>query len=169
MQKRYEFAILDPRPIPVAAEANDVVFSNPKGVVGIEVTVSALAGRCDFNIDPQHSGGNAELCAIEVAIDMALPQEGMTLVTVRADLDSVGSMAVLELRANGQELNPDILARIQKIANFDKFANGPYPGPRQLPSLENLWPEGKTGLEGLNEAIMDFKSPIHDRVADMEK
>lgn len=167
--KKYEFAVLDPRPLQVSFEANDKIFGNPKGVVGVEVTIPTLADRCLLNIDPQHTDGNVELCAIEVATNMTLPQEGATLATIRADLDSVGAMAILNLRTNGQDMNSEIMTRIKKIADFDKFNNGSYPGPSQLPSSANLWPEGRTGLEGLNEAILDFKVPIRDRVAIMEK
>src|SRR3989338_3386224 len=83
----YNYALLDPRNIPAAAEANDKVFANP--VYGIEVTVPALAKRCIFNLDPQHSGGDANRAAIEDALTAELPTEGSTLATVRADLDAV--------------------------------------------------------------------------------
>lgn len=168
MEKRYEFAILDPRPLPASIEANDKVFGNPKGVTGIEVTIPKLASRCVLNIDPQHTVGDIDKCAVEEALSVGLPEFGSTLATVRADLDSVGSMAIFNLRANGQVLGSGIMSRIKKIADFDKFSNGPYPGSKELPSLSNLWPEGKTGLEALNEAILDSKSPIHDRLAIME-
>lgn len=96
----YQFAMLDPRNIPAAAEANDKTFANP--VYGIEVTVPALAKRCAFNLDPQHSGGDANRAAIEDALTTELPTEGSTLATVRADLDAVGAMAVISLRARGE-------------------------------------------------------------------
>jgi len=99
---------------------------------------------------------------------VGLPEFGSTLATVRADLDSVGSMAIFNFRANGQVLGSGIMSRIKKIADFDKFSNGPYPGSRELPSSSNLWPEGKTGLEALNEAILDFKMSIDDRVEVMQ-
>ena len=96
----YAFATLDPRPTAEAAEANAKVLG--ARTLGIEVTVDALAGQCGLgNIDPQHSGGNAELSAIESALTAELPAEGSTLVTVRADLDSVGAMAIFQMRADG--------------------------------------------------------------------
>lgn len=93
----YSFAILDPRNIPAAMEANDKVFASGP-VYGIEVTVPALAVRCTFNLDPQHTGGNANRAAIEDALTAELPAEGSTLATVRADLDSVGAMAISSMR-----------------------------------------------------------------------
>src|SRR3990167_785149 len=96
----YQFATIDPRNIPAAAEANDKVFANP--VYGIEVTVPALAKRCTFNLDPQHSGGDANRAAIEDALTAELPSEGSTLATVRAGLDAAGSLAIFHLRAKGE-------------------------------------------------------------------
>ena len=97
---RFNFATLDPRPGLAATETNDKVFSHGP-VYGIEVTVPALAKCCTFNLDPQHTGSDAKRTAIEDALIAKLPSEGTTLATVRADLDAVGSMAVLSLRKQG--------------------------------------------------------------------
>ncbi len=161
----YSFAILDPRTIPAATEANDKVFTN--SVYGVEVTVPTLAERCVFNLDPQHTGGEADCAAIEMAVFVELPAEGSTLATVRADLDAVGSMAILDLRAKGESLRYAV-ERINMIATSDKFARGGYPGPKPLPSHQ----EGQTQtrmLAAIAAAIMDFKVPMADRVATMEK
>jgi hypothetical protein len=102
----YKFALLDPRPIPAAVEANEKVFVTGP-VYGIEVTVPALAALCIYNLDPQHSGGDASTAAIEAALTEELPLAGTTLATVRADLDAVGAMAVFALRAEGVTLSPE--------------------------------------------------------------
>lgn len=155
--KKFDFAIFDPR----ASEANEKIFSSGP-VYGIEVTVSALAARCVENLDPQHSGGDHDLAAIEAATTVELPPDGATLVTVRADLDAVGAMAVFSLRAEG--MNVDWAKyRIQWIAESDKFARGGYPGPRPLPSKTNPWPEQGI-LAAIAAAISDFKVPLADRV-----
>jgi hypothetical protein len=60
-----------------------------------------LAAQCVANIDPQHAGQNADLAAIEAAMNTDLPPDGATLVTIRADLDSVGAMALLAMRSRG--------------------------------------------------------------------
>ena len=71
----YNFAILDPRSIPAANEANEKIFTADCGtgkisvpVLGIEVTVRALAARCSLgNIDPQHDDSGSTLSAVEAA------------------------------------------------------------------------------------------------------
>jgi hypothetical protein len=168
----FNFATIDPRNIPVAAEANDQLFANP--VYGIEVTVPALAKRCAFNLDPQHTGGDANRAAIEDALTTELPAEGSTLATVRADLDAVGSMAVFNLRAKGVSLEP-AMERIAMVATSDKFARGGYTGPKPLPIRDNPWieetatAESSRQLAAIAAAVMDFKVPLADRVATMER
>lgn len=168
----YQFATLDPRNIPVATEANDKVFTNP--VYGIEVTVPALAKRCTFNLDPQHSGGDANRAAIEDALTAELPTEGSTLATVRADLDAIGTMAIFNLRTKGESLE-SAMDRINMVATADKFARGGYSGPKPLPTRSNPWDESSATAESsrplaaIASAIMDFKVPMSDRVSTMER
>lgn len=167
----YSFATLDPRNISAATEANDKVFANP--VYGIEVTVPSLAERCTFNIDPQHTGGDANRAAIEDALTAELPPEGSTLATVRADLDAVGAMALFNLRANGESLEP-AMERVTMVATSDKFARGGYSGPKPLPTRDNPWieetatAESSRHLAAIAAAVMDFRVPLADRVATME-
>ncbi|MEK7505009.1 MAG: hypothetical protein AAB589_01880 [Patescibacteria group bacterium] len=200
-----QFAILDPRNIPTAAEANDKVFANP--VYGIEVTVPALAKRCIANLDPQHTGGDANRAAIEDALTAELPTEGSTLATVRADLDAVGAMVVFGLRLRGRMIEPSawrvcsicgaglqscffvcghcgwvvgshsneaVATRFQQVAAADKFARGGWLGPKPLPTKENPWPsegaaDSTQSLAAIAAAVTDFKVPMADRVATMEK
>lgn len=170
MVSYYQFGILDPRPTPAAAAANDVVFASGN-VLGVEVTVPALAARCTLgNIDPQHSGGDTSRAAIEDALTAALPPVGATLATVRADLDSVGAMAILSLRrdlaerdaaieeSGGEQVadgyvqdgrnvlrwllgRGEFLSRVALVAASDKFARGGYTGPKPLPTRDNPWNE----------------------------
>ena len=178
----YTFALFDPRSIEDAKAKNDKIFENAgdSGVLGIEVTIPALADRCALgNIDPQHSVGDATRAAIEVARECDVPPEWATLATVRADLDSVGAMAVIAIRAELGELgfahartNLGIDIAIDKIADADKFARGPWPGRRELPSQDNPWPEGGAASEtrdlaAIAACVADFKLPIEDRVAHM--
>lgn len=190
----YNFSILDPRNIPAAQAANDLVFQNPVGVLGIEVTVPALAERCTLgNLDPQHSGGSAEQAAIEAAweiLELSLPLEGATMATVRVDVDSVGAMAALEIKAEErQNIQSTIEAgyfeeearwsshfqyesdkvafweRLKLVAESDRFAKGGWPGQKALPTRENPWPEGQTPLAAIGAAVADFKLPLEERVA----
>jgi hypothetical protein len=171
-----KFAVLDPRPISAAAEANDRIFGFGP-VIGIEVTVPALASRCWYNIDPQHTGGNKDIAAIEAAMVVDIREdeyEEFTLVTVRPDLDAVGSMAILNIRAKGESLE-SATDRIALVASADKFARGGWPGPKALPSANNPWDESSASAESsrplaaIAAAVADFKVPIGNRVAMMER
>lgn len=168
----YKFALLDPRSIPAAGEANDKVFVDL--VYGIEVTVPALAKRCAFNLDPQHTGGDAGRAAIEDAMMVELPSEDYTLATVRPDLDAIGTMAIFNLRAKGESLE-SVMERVVMVANADKFARGGYTGPKPLPTRDNPWDESSATAESsrplaaIASAVMDFKVSVTDRVAVMEK
>lgn len=162
----YRFALLDPRPIPAAETANAAVFSLGP-VLGVEVTVAALAARCSLgNLDPQHAGQDASTAAIEEALVAALPPADAVLVTVRADCDAVGAMAVLCLRAEGATLGEEILARIGRVAAADKSDRGPWQ-PRPLPTAEMPWPAEAREYAALSAAIADFKVPVEARVAAM--
>lgn len=169
----FVFATLDPRPQGV--DANDKIFEDANGVLGIEVTIPALASRCDLgNIDPQHTSSNPDQAAIELALTCELPADGATIITVRPDLDSLGSMAVLSLRAKGTGIS-SAMGRIGQIAESDKFARGGWPGTRPLPTTENPWPESGASasdsrpLAAIAAAVSDFKASLADRVSTMEQ
>lgn len=160
---------LDPRP---GADNSLVLGAN---TLGIEVTIPALAARCELgNLDPQHTGGDANLAAIEVALIADLPPEGAILVTVRADLDSVGAMAVLASRKIREFDSDAVRRRIQQVADADKFVRRGWPGPKSLPTQENPWPEEGAGVESsrmlaaIAVAVADFNVPLDARVATMQ-
>lgn len=166
-EKEMQYKLLDPRP--VGKESNEKLLSE-NNCLGIEVTIPALAVGCKLgNIDPQHSKKNSQLSAIEVAVSCELPPDDVTLVTVRADLDSIGSMAVIKVRSENLEISPEILSRVQEIADFDKFSNGGWPGVQPIPSLENPWPNAReNSLAAINQAVMDFKVSLEQRVTLIE-
>jgi hypothetical protein len=85
------------------AEAHNKELLGPE-TLGIEVTVEWLAAQCGLgNIDPQHTEGG-ESSAIERACTYSpLPRMGTNLVTIRPDKDSIGAMAILEIRAQGND------------------------------------------------------------------
>jgi hypothetical protein len=168
----YRFATLDHRPI-AAKAANDKLFAGGP-VYGIEVTVPALVGRLVGNPNPQANGGDHPTAAIEAALTVELPDDRVTLATVKPDLDSVGAMAVLEYRRRHEGsfrmlLRADVMARITHIANADKFARSEW-RPAALPTGDNPWPGGTRSagltreLAAINMTAKNFRASLDERV-----
>ncbi len=169
------FRTFDPRPQGV--DANEAIFALGK-VFGVEVTVPALASRCDSNIDPQHTAEKFKMhvepsAAIEVAFNLELDsarfeEDQIVLATVRADLDSIGSMVIIAEQIAGRDI-ASMKARAMLIAQADKFARGGW-HKSTLPSMSNLWPEESASAESSSElaaiaaAIADFKVSLDTRV-----
>ncbi len=159
----YRFELLTPLATSSGASANEAIFARGP-VLGIEVTVPALALRCSAgNIDPQHTEGDTSRAAIEDALIWPIPVDGTLLATVRADLDSLGAMAVLSLRAGGIGLSPAALDRVHQIAVADKFAHGTWRGPRPL---SELWggDRDEHPLGAIGCAVMDASRTLAERV-----
>lgn len=170
----YRFGVLDPRQAPVAAEHNDRLLSR-QPVLGLEVTIPALAARCCLgNIDPQHGcdtfgrsatpvlGSNN--AAITAALGHPLPPDGATLVTVRPDLDSIGAMAVLLIRAAGLDGDLGWIDRVRLIEDVDAFAQGPWV-ERPLPTLEQPYLDhGTSAVAAMAAAVADHRVPVDVRV-----
>lgn len=147
--------------------------------LGIEVTVPEFVARCGLgNIDPQHTGGDATRAAIEECLTVALPPDDAILVTVRSDLDSIGGMAVLTIRAKELKLSSEALDRVRLIAEADKFAHGEWSGPWPLPKKDD-WDiddyasasadDLHSKLAAIGGAIVDYKLPVAERVALAER
>lgn len=199
----FKFAILDPRSAPAAVEANDKVFSTVVyGIeVTVPALVARCAHNID---PQHGAAGGADLAAIEaVRLLIAkyekgrpccggswdtyscpkcdgsdcpppIPKDGETLATVRADLDSVGAMAILSLWLKGGNFHPALVARVYFVAEADRFARGGYSGPKPLPTKDVPWPEGGSAesskpLAAIAAAVADFKVPLETRVATMEQ
>jgi hypothetical protein len=125
-------------------------------VFGVEVTVPALATRCNLgNLDPQHSEGR-NVAACVAALDCELPPDGATLVTVRADADSVAAMAILDGRLRGQDayLRPEI---VDAIGRGDSAPDGPW--------IRDYRPSRE--FTAANRVAMNHREPIRSRVAEM--
>lgn len=149
----YEFAIVDPRPFAREAALADLA-ATPS--FGLEVTVPELADACSFgNLDPQHIGGNVDVAAIEEAVTCPLPPAGARLVTVRADADSVGSMAVLAMRVEGLDLDEEVLERVAAIADADKHHSEWSPADGLVAA---------SVFDAVKSIVMDFKRPLAVRV-----
>ena len=162
----YSFGLLDPRPIPAAKEANEKVLANAKnGVLGIEMTLPAYVDKCTLgNIDPQHTDGDTTKAAVDVALHMPLPNKDVLMVTVRPDMDSFGSMALLNLRQKGLVASEEILARVKIISLSDAFARGKWTA-KSLPNHIDIWAGvDNKELAAISAAVMDFKLPVNERI-----
>lgn len=165
------FAVLTPPFVLGAAEANEQIFARGN-VLGIEVTIPAFVRRCDLgNIDPQHTGADIHTSAIEAALNWPLPSGEVTMFTVRADLDSIGAMAVLAWRLHANDVmradladlgdrsqfwgldltswkpNELSLERIRLVGEVDRFGTSSWPGTSELPTQDNRWPTGCGSLD----------------------
>jgi hypothetical protein len=167
----YRHGLLDPRiedglppHLRAAAEAANAPLLGPR-TLGIEVTVPALARRCGLgNIDPQHGGNDGGSAAIDLCLGLPVPPIGTILVTVRPDVDALGSMALLGLRATGATCSAALIARVRAISTADRFACGPWPGPKPLPrSPDDL--DRASPLAGVAELAADPALPLSERVA----
>lgn len=171
----YSFLVLDTK--------NPIVLPS---TLGIEVTIPEIAALCDLgNIDPQHSGvrlgrheiGTSPNAAIDFARTWKLPPEGATLATLRPDLDSIGAMAMLCLRARRAfpvkhfDGWSDFDARALAISRADNFAGKGEWSPRALPTAEQPWTEGAAEdvreLAAIASIVADRKLTLGLRVATM--
>lgn len=174
---KIHFATLSPRP--ADAEKNEELLAGPEFKLGFEVTLKQYVSRLNVNIDPQHSAGRNDLAAIEAVEDLnfdllrkELEERGITMYTVRADLDSGGAMAWAAIKLLGYDdpsvtsvgVMRNIAAGVKAIAEIDKSATGPWMA-QQLPTTERLW-QREDGLEmaTLAAAVADFKRPLEERV-----
>lgn len=170
-----EFILLDPRPASLSAEQEKLRKFTNDGVpiVGVEVTIPALAGLCHVNIDPQHgAGGDHNMSAIahvlQHGIDL-IPRGAKKVVfaTVRPDLDSFGAIALLwwELQAPysvQQHSSAAMRSRIEAIHLADTFAHGEWQ-PRELGTGEDSF------LAAIARCVNDFKLPMRSRIEAVQR
>lgn len=162
MTTGYVFELLDPRP--QGADANDAVFEAARnGVLGIEITIPTLAERCTLgNLDHHGPVSTSETpSACEQALEMYKraewndwPGDDITLVTVRADADSVMAMAVFAYwefeRSQSASYLPWDHAIVREIGRMDRLgpAGGPY-SPKAV---------------AIARVTADFRRPLKERV-----
>jgi hypothetical protein len=164
----YKVIQIDPRP--QSREAMIELLKKSAPVWGIEFTLPALAEYIEFNIDGQHIESGNGKAAIELAAVSLPPAPHVTMAVVRPDADALGAIAVLnqqaELWDKGENFSPDMGERIDLIARFDKFAVGPW-SPQPLDSRELS--EDQKVFKSISACCLDFKLPIEDRIARVEK
>lgn len=164
-----KFAQLDPRPTPEAKASNDAIF-NSGPVLGIEVTIPALAQRCSLGNIDHHDEYDYQASAIDLACNWPIagfPElpENFTIAILKPDCDSIGAAAVISHRFDS-EPNPDHSIcgldeeKIRIISETDRFQKGEIWHPQTLPTRENPWPN--TGsLESSREL-----APVHAMCCD---
>ncbi len=149
---KFSYFQLDPRP--QGAEQNGQIL-NDFNVVGVEVTIPALASRCLVNLDHH---GVADTAETPSACEQALDWKGVAdeainftkpscLVTIRPDADSVTTMAVLHNRSFDRQVDCDLVAA---VGRFDRL--GPSAGK----------PEAR--VTAIARKACDFKVALADRV-----
>lgn len=152
--KMYQYAAFQMGRTEEAQQANQELAARGN-LYGVEVTIPALAKLCVLgNLDPQHSGGQANIPACLAALTCELPPFRATLVTARPDADSVTAMAVLALRAQGwsvQEISCSLLAA---IAAGDCAPDGPW--------IRDYTPP--VGFAAANAVAMSFRESLDSRV-----
>jgi|GEM_PF-2246725 len=115
----FEYLTLDPKSETI-----------PAYDLGIEITIPKLA-KDRVNLDPQHGpSGNPETSAIEEAMnyDLTKLEDRAKIATVRPDADSVGAMAVLELRKAEIEFDENLVKTIGRVDALGiKRAKTEYP------------------------------------------
>lgn len=151
----YHFSIIDPRP--TSREGELARLAQMEFALGAEVTVAEFVPfLTEGNIDPQHSESDEATAAIEAAVTWPLPPSGTTIVTVRADADSIGTMAVLTLREKGVAIEGEVLDRVRLIAEADKGHAEWSPVSGDVSA---------TVLDGLKAEVMNFRRGVEERVA----
>ena len=170
-----EFVLFDPRPASLAAEQAKILALREQGyvIIGVEVTVPALAGLCHVNIDPQHgSEGDPSMSAIALiarhGVDL-VPKgaQKVAFATVRPDLDAFGGIALLwwELQAPysvQQHSSTAMRSRIEAIHLSDTFARGEWQ-PRELGTGEDSY------LAAIARCVCDFKVSMRDRIEHVQR
>jgi hypothetical protein len=162
-----QFEILDPRPsaLPSVLEQISIWHKEGKKVIGFEVTVPQQAEMLDLNIDPQHTGGNSEMsCIMECFENPPSREREVVYCTSRADLDSVGAMAlsglILDNRSyDAEDLRNIVRERVGLVHQADCFDHGEW-SPKELFSQGYEQPK----LAAIARAVSDFKISLETRV-----
>jgi len=99
-------------------------------IIGIEITDPDIEEYCPLSIDPQHSLNYTanNRTSIEYVFNYQLDIlpilssfSKIFMITIKPDMDSIGSMAVLSLLLNNSlKLNGDLILRLKAIAKSDR-------------------------------------------------
>jgi hypothetical protein len=138
------------------------------------VVTKTLASKLAFNIDPQHTEKRSDTSAILEALKRKeelkekLKDKSITMVTERADVDSAGAMAIIDLIRSDQtdKLNDqELIARVQQINDFDNFTSN---SKWQLKSIDEAIC-ANTKIAGIHKAMGDISLSLGDKVSIMKE
>jgi hypothetical protein len=147
------------------------------------VTIPALCDAVTSATSIRSTRADIHTSAIEAALNWPLPSGEVTMFTVRADLDSIGAMAVLAWRLHANDVmradladlgdrsqfwgldltswkpNELSLERIRLVGEVDRFGTSSWPGTSELPTQDNRWPTGCGSLDSTRRtAVMQAVS-----------
>lgn len=155
----HSIIVIDPRPTNEKTMIDLLQYHHP--VIGIEITHQPFLPYLFRNVDGQHFGDDHNKTAIEImAYDTPNLPTGLTFALLRPDADAVGAIAAYEILVWDDHTLDDIKDRVDFIAQYDKFAQGEWPGVRPV-SLSALQLEFKA----ISVIASNFKLPIENRVA----
>lgn len=142
-------------------------------VLGIELTDGDLASLTHLNIDPQHMW-HSKITAIEYSFNkqenilgLLKPFNKIAMVTIRPDVDSIGSMAILSMLLNKElVLEGNLILRLKAIAKSDRHGRENWKTKRE--DFFNFKGHNIFGLPiGLMYMCSDLRLDIQQKVLKM--
>jgi len=142
-------------------------------ILGIELTDSDFASLAHLNIDPQHMW-NSKITAIEYSFNkqenilgILKPFDKVAMITVKSDVDSIGSMAILTMLLNKElVLEGDLILRLKAIAKSDRHGRKNWKTRRE--DFFNFKGHNTFGLPiGLMYMCSDLRLDIQKKVMKM--
>ena len=119
-------------------------------IIGLEMTVPALAELCDRNIDPQHTDGKADQSCVKEIAEKAPQHLGwfkskdldkVVFATNRVDLDALGAYVLADRYLRGEKISFN--ENVAAIDAHDTHSGAKWEGPK--PIEQAFDPESKTG------------------------
>lgn len=97
-------------------------------IIGIEIFDKDISQVCHLNFDPQHSSDNYKNTALETVFNLKFDLKEIAydfldilLITIKSDLDSISSMALVSMvLKNKFELTGDLILRLKALSLSDK-------------------------------------------------
>lgn len=159
--------ILDPRPASLASETAKIaeLRTQYSKVIGLEVTVPALAALCDINFDPQHEGKDENMSCLYACLDHGTSYPNALYVTVRADLDAFASYLVMTKEPGHYSCSAKEMLRLEAIHKGDIFANSGVWKPHTLSQAGY----NTSLLAPIARCVSDFKQPVEFRIEALER